>query len=188
MPKLFCRLEPLLTAPPVQPDVSAHTLAGQLSDLLPPMHFLLRPGHREPHAEPPSPEVRGQFRMMMILQHAGRLTMNDLATAMNVTPPTVTGIVKRMVAQGTVVRIPDPDDGRTVRVELTDDGRARMAAHRAQHITKLERLLDQVDAEDRQAIEVAIPAFWHMLSVAHAANSVADVLPAVDELPAAKED
>ncbi len=176
-----------MTAPPVHPEISAHAVAVSLSDLLPPMHFLLRPGHREPHAEPLPPEVRGQFRMMMILQHGGRLTMNDLATAMNVTPPTVTGIVKRMVAQGDIVRIPDPDDGRTVRVELTDTGRARMAAHRAQHVAKLERLLDQIDDEDRRAIEAAIPAFWHMLSVAHAANSVADVLPGVDELPAAKE-
>jgi Mn-dependent DtxR family transcriptional regulator len=43
--------------------------------------------------------------MMTILRHAGQLTVNDLAEAMHVAPPTVTGIVKRMVAQGDVVRI-----------------------------------------------------------------------------------
>ncbi len=177
--------------PPLQSDVSARTLAGQLSDLLPPMHFLLRPGHRTRHAEPPSPEVRGQFRLMLILHHAGQLTMNDLANAMNVTPPTVTGIVKRMVAQGTVNRVPDPEDGRTFRVELTDAGRERMAAHRMSHVAKLERLLDQVDGEDRRAIEAAIPAFWHLLSVAHAADPLLDAvpnsLPDVDELSTVKE-
>lgn len=161
----------------VQFEVTAHTLAGQLSDLLPPMHFLLRPGHRNRQAEPPSPEVRGQFRLMLILHHAGQLTMNDLATAMNVTPPTVTGIVKRMVAHGTVNRIPDPEDGRTYRVELTDAGRKQMAAHRMAHVAKLERLLDQVDGEDRRAIEAAIPAFWHLLSVAHAADPLPDEPP-----------
>lgn len=183
-----------MTAPLVEPDVSAHAVALQLSALLPPMHFLLRPGrphHRDRPDEPSTPEVRGQFRMMLILQHAGQLTMNDLATAMNVTPPTVTGIVKRLVAQGDVVRIPDPDDGRTIRVELTEAGRARMEAHRAQHVAKLERLLAQIDEDDRRAIEAAIPAFWHVLSVAHADNSMPDALPDalsdIDEPTAVKE-
>lgn len=165
----------------VQLDVSAHALAGKLSDLLPPMHFLLRPGHRQRPADPPFPEVRGQFRLMMILHHAGQLTMNDLAVAMNVTPPTVTGIVKRMVAQGAVVRIPDPDDGRTMRVELTESGRAQMAAHRAAHVAKLEHLLVQIDDEDRAAIERALPAFWHLLSVAHSADPVVEPVPAARE-------
>lgn len=165
----------------LQSDVTAHTLAGELSDLLPPMHFLLRPGHRDRRDDPPSPEMRGQFRMMMILQHAGRLTMNDLAGAMNVTPPTVTGIVKRMVAQGDVVRIPDPDDGRTVRVELTDAGRARMDAHRALHVAKLERLLAQLDADDRRAIERAVPALWRLLGVAHSAAPIVESFPSPKE-------
>lgn len=165
----------------VDVDVSAHALAGQLSDLLPPMHFLLRPGHRGRPDDPPSPEVRGQFRMMKILHHAGQLTMNDLAGAMNVTPPTVTGIVKRLVAQGAVVRIPDPDDGRTMRVELTESGRAQMAAHRAAHVARLEHLLVQIDTRDRAAIEQALPAFRHLLSVAHAAD------PAGEPAPAARE-
>lgn len=164
-----------MTAPPVQPDVSAHAVAEQLSGLLPPMHFLLRPGQHGAQGRrdaPPTPEMRGQFRMMLILQHAGQITMNDLATAMNVTPPTVTGIVKRLVAQGDVVRIPDPDDGRTVRVELTDAGRARMEAHRAQHVAKLEHLLAQIDEEDRRAIERAVPALWRLLGVAHSSHAV----------------
>jgi len=173
-----------MTTPLVEPDVSAHAVARQLSALLPPMHFLLRPGRHGSHGrrdEPPTPEMRGQFRMMLILQHAGQITMNDLATAMNVTPPTVTGIVKRLAAQGDVVRIPDPEDGRTIRVELTEAGRARMEAHRAQHVAKLEHLLAQIDEEDRRAIEQAVPALWRLLGVAHS-NGLA-----VDACPGAKE-
>ncbi len=161
-----------MTAPPVQPDVSARAVAEQLSALLPPMNFLLRPGRPGSHErrdEPPTPDMRGQFRMMMILQHAGQLTMNDLATAMNVTPPTVTGIVKRLVAQGDVVRIPDPDDGRMFRVELTEAGRARMEEHRARHIAKLERLISHLDTDDQHAINEAIPALERLLAIARRA-------------------
>lgn len=170
-----------MTVPTIASDVTADTLA----DLLPPMHFLLRPGRhgeRDRTHEPPTPEVRGQVRMMMTLQHAGRLTMNDLATAMNVTPPTVTGIVKRLVAQGDVVRIPDPDDGRTVRVELTDAGRARMDAHRAQHVAKLQHLLTQLDDDDQRSIGSALPALQRLLAVARSDDPIVDRLPAGREV------
>lgn len=108
--------------------------------------------------------------MMKILRHAGQLTMNDLAEAMNVTPPTVTGIVKRGVAQGTVVRIPDPEDGRMVRVALTDVGRDQMDAHRAAHVAMLERLLGRLDTDDQRAIHDAIPALKRLLTIARSAG------------------
>ena len=45
-------------------------------------------------------EQRGQFRLLIVLLKRGRLTMQDLAAAMEVTPPTVTGIVRRLIEQG----------------------------------------------------------------------------------------
>lgn len=155
------------------PDTQPHALATALSDLLPAMFYLLRPGGRDRPHEPPSPEIRGQLRMMKILRHAGQLTMNDLAEAMHVTPPTVTGIVKRGVAQGTVVRIPDPADGRMIRVELTDVGRDQMDAHRAAHVAMLERLLGDLDADDQRALQEAMPALHRLLTIARTVNTVA---------------
>lgn len=156
------------------PDTQPHALATELSDLLPAMFFLLRSGGRDRPHEPPPPEIRGQLRMMKILRHAGQLTMNDLAEAMNVTPPTVTGIVKRGVAQGTVVRIPDPEDGRMVRVELTDAGRDRMDAHRAAQVAMLGRLLGDLDADDQRALQEAMPALQRLLAIARTVDTVAN--------------
>lgn len=154
----------------IQSDVSSRTLARQLSDLLPEMRLLLRPGGRERRHEPPPPEIRGRVRMMKILHQAGQLTMNDLAEAMHVTPPTVTGIVKRGVAQGIVVRIPDPEDGRLVHVALTDTGRNQMETFRASHIAMLERLLSDLDAGEQRAIEAALPALERLLAVARSTS------------------
>jgi DNA-binding MarR family transcriptional regulator len=153
------------------PNTQPHALATELSDLLPAMFMLLRPGGRDRPHEPPPPEVRGQMRMMKILHHAGPMTMNDLAERMNVAPPTVTGIVKRGVAQGTVVRIPDPEDGRMVRVELTDTGREQMDAHRTAHVAMLERLVEALNAEDQRALQGAIPALQRLLTVARATTA-----------------
>lgn len=152
--------------PTTQSDIPTITLARQLSELLPAMHFLLRPGGRERGGEAPSPEVRGQFRMMKMLHHAGQLTMQDLAEAMHVSAPTVTGIVKRGVAQGIVVRTPDPADGRSVQVALTDVGRAEMAARVEAHVATLGGLLDALDDADRRAIGEALPALERLLAVA----------------------
>lgn len=154
------------------PDTQPHALATELSDLLPALFHLLRRGGRDRLHEPPPPEVRGQMRMMKILHHAGQITMNDLAERMSVAPPTVTGIVKRGVAQGAVVRIPDPDDGRMIRVELTDAGRERMDAHRAAHVAMLERLIDELDADDRRALGEAIPSLHRLLTTARATHAV----------------
>jgi len=149
-----------------QSNISASTLAMQLSELLPAMHFLLRPSGRERGHEPPSPEIRGQFRMMKTLHHAGQLTMQDLAEAMHVSAPTVTGIVKRGVAQGIVARTADPADGRIVQVALTEAGRAQMAAAVKAHVATVERLLVELDADDRRAIGEALPALERLLAVA----------------------
>lgn len=158
-------------------DIQPHALATELSDLLPALFHLLRRGGRDHPHEPPPPEARGQMRMMKILHHAGRITMNDLAERMNVSPPTVTGIVKRGVAQGAVVRIPDPDDGRMVRVELTEAGREQIDAHRAAHVAMLEHLLDDLDAADRRALGKAIAAFHRLLTIARTANAADTPFP-----------
>jgi DNA-binding MarR family transcriptional regulator len=155
-----------------QPGVSTHTLARQLGELLPAMRVLLKPGGRghEPGHEGPPPEIRAQFRMMRTLHHAGHLTMQELAEAMHVSPPTVTGIVKRGVAQGIVERTPDPEDGRSVQVALTDAGRAQMAAAVEAHVATLERLLAELDAEDHRVIGAALPALERLLAVAREAS------------------
>lgn len=162
-------------------DTQPHALATELSELLPAMFMLLRPGGRDRPHEPPPPEVRGQMRMMKILHHAGRMTMNDLAERMNVTPPTVTGIVKRGVAHGAVVRIPDPEDGRMVRVALTEAGRERMDAHRAAHVAMLERLIGELETDDRRALREAMPAIERLLTVARHATSDDPPYPFVKE-------
>jgi DNA-binding MarR family transcriptional regulator len=127
--------------------------------------------------------------MMKILRHAGQLTMNDLAEAMHVAPPTVTGIVKRGVAQGIVVRIPDPEDGRLVHVALTDAGRDQMEAHRAAHIAMLERLLGNLDAGDQRAIHEAVPALERLLAIARSLDEPAlcDAARAATPHPRMKE-
>lgn len=63
-----------------------------------------------------------------ILNHMVRLgddrTPQQLASAMQVTKPTMTHSLKVLESRGFISVHPDPDDGRAKRVRLTDPGRA----------------------------------------------------------------
>lgn len=53
-------------------------------------------------------------------------------------------LIDRAVAAGLVVRASDADDQRVVRVKLTPEGRAKLAALSAQHRAELDRLRPQL--------------------------------------------
>ena len=54
-------------------------------------------------------------------------TPTELAEAMQLPPTTVSSLVRRLEARGHVQRTPDPQDGRSSRLSLTDDGQAALA-------------------------------------------------------------
>ncbi len=63
------------------------------------------------------PEVTTrQLKLLRILGHYDNSTMKNLAKLADVTTPTVTGLVDRMVCNGLVVRVDYPSDLRIVLV------------------------------------------------------------------------
>src|SRR3989440_7881271 len=72
----------------------------------------------------------GRFQILVRLHHQanGRFTMGELAEMLDITPRTVTGLVDNLERDGLVRRVADPADRRSVYAELTEQGRARIAA------------------------------------------------------------
>ncbi len=65
----------------------------------------------------------GQPPLLITLKHQGGTgNQKDLAKALHVTPAAITVSLKRMEKSGLVRRVPDPDDLRSNRIELTDLG------------------------------------------------------------------
>ncbi|WP_138495424.1 MarR family winged helix-turn-helix transcriptional regulator [Paenibacillus pinistramenti] len=50
------------------------------------------------------------------------MTVSEISNVMEVTPPTVTPLIKSLEADGLVLRVNDQNDRRVVRVTLTDKG------------------------------------------------------------------
>jgi DNA-binding MarR family transcriptional regulator len=73
------------------------------------------------------------LRLLSILDELGPSTVTALAEADRTSQPTMTAAVNALVERGWAGKRPHPDDARSCLVELTDPGRAQLAAARRQH-------------------------------------------------------
>ena len=103
------------------------------------------------------------------LERSGPTRLTALAARESVTQPAMTQLISRLQDSGLVSREPDPD-GRVVRVVITDEGRAMLAARRAERTERLAVLLARISPEHRAALAAALPAIEALTDV-HADGS-----------------
>ena len=92
-----------------------------------------------------------QFFVMDILNHNGETKMTDLAGFVNVTTAAMTGIVDRLVRDGYLIRVNDPDDRRIIMVKLTSKGSSvvRSVIEKRKELTM--KMFGAISQEDRIA-------------------------------------
>jgi len=83
------------------------------------------------------------------------LTPTRLAEIERVQRPTITRVINVLVEAGAIARDPDPEDGRSCRLSLTEAGAARLAEHRFRKSAYLARLLDSLPEEDVSVLDRA---------------------------------
>ncbi len=103
--------------------------------------YLMRVGHAQRRlVEKRLQEMnlhRGQPPLLFVLNQRDGLSSSELAELLNVTPPTISNMVKRMRQNGYVEKRRDSNDERVTRVYLTEQGRAAMGA--------LQQIVDDVN-------------------------------------------
>jgi DNA-binding MarR family transcriptional regulator len=72
--------------------------------------------------------ARYEALVLLTFSRRGALPLGKMGDRLQVHPTSVTSIVDRLEAAGHVARTPHPTDGRTVLAEITDAGRAVVAA------------------------------------------------------------
>jgi DNA-binding MarR family transcriptional regulator len=97
------------------------------------------------------------------LRQAGPQRVTDLAAREHVAQPTMTALVGRLEREGLVSRAPDPDDGRAVRVALTDTGAARVEAVIAERAAALAGRLGALLPDERETLAAALPVLDRLL-------------------------
>ena len=94
-----------------------------------------------------SPLVFG--RMGSVLSRGGKPTMGELSKTLSLPLSTMTRIVDSGEKFGIVQRFPDPDDGRIVRVALTDDGCQLYGAMKDMQAQGVKKVLVCLTPEER---------------------------------------
>jgi DNA-binding MarR family transcriptional regulator len=83
------------------------------------------------------------------------VTPTRLAEIERVRRPTITRVINNLVESGAISRTPDPEDGRSCRLEMTEAGSALLAEQRFRKSAYLARLLDSLPEEDVETLDRA---------------------------------
>jgi DNA-binding MarR family transcriptional regulator len=108
----------------------------------------------------------GEFDVLAALRRAGSppaRTPGELSRSLMLSPGGMTNRIDRLEAMGLVRREPDPDDRRSVRVVLTDEGLAAVDAAVTDHVANEAKLLAGLTKAQRAALDDALRALLRSL-------------------------
>src|SRR3712207_2391875 len=90
------------------------------------------------------------LRTLHLLSPDKMLSMKELAEQLDVTPPSLTAITRRLVQTGLVQRQTHPADSRIVLLSLTDEGRQLFGQLYEEQLGRMEALLQGLSLEEQQ--------------------------------------
>ncbi|HVC81585.1 MAG TPA: MarR family transcriptional regulator [Chloroflexota bacterium] len=120
---------------------------------------------------PPRPSgaemSRSQLAILRYLARNGPSKMRDLAAGLDVTPATMTAPIKLLARTGLVERQHDDTDWRSVRVNITEAGRAAQGGADASRSQLVASALATLSAEHRALLMVSLPAMRALAAAVH---------------------
>jgi DNA-binding MarR family transcriptional regulator len=96
-----------------------------------------------------------QVKVLMVLGASGQ-RMSEVGRALGASASTATGIVDRLTERGLVERVRDEADRRTVRAQLTRDGRETLAQIAALTNVRMRELLRRLSPEGLETVKRAM--------------------------------
>lgn len=96
----------------------------------------------------------------------GPATPGSVAAHEQVRPPSVTRMLNQLTETGYIRRVPDPDDGRQVLVEISEQGHSRLAEERQRRDAWLQEQLDRLTDSERELLRSAAPLLRRLAQAA----------------------
>lgn len=97
-----------------------------------------------------------QLSALAVIDHHGSVTLGSLADHERVAPPSVTKVVKKLEADGLVVRTTDPADRRITWVTTSEEGAALVAESRRRKTAWLAGRITTLDADQYRRLAAAL--------------------------------
>lgn len=104
------------------------------------------------------------FVLKTLIERGGSCAIGQIAREHHLSRATMTGLVKRLESVELVRRRRNPDDGRSISVELTPAGRQRFEAVRDDAFEQLQALLGMVSDGERQALMFFLTRYLELVS------------------------
>jgi DNA-binding MarR family transcriptional regulator len=92
--------------------------------------------------------THAQFDVLATLGNTSGFPMGELSKRTLIAKGTLTGVVDRLERRGLVARSPNPNDRRSLRVALTDDGQRLFEQIFPRHLRKLEKRFEGMPKEE----------------------------------------
>jgi len=108
-----------------------------------------------------------QASALSVVVFGGPLTLNELAEAEQVRPPTMSRVVEALVKEGLVRRETNRDDRRSVIISPTDKGTRILQEGRNRRERRLIKLLSKLDADEIRCLGKASRILSRILVVEH---------------------
>jgi DNA-binding MarR family transcriptional regulator len=89
-----------------------------------------------------------QVKTLFFIADEKEVNFRKLASAMNVTPSNVTGVVDRLVEQGLLTRTENPSDRRMLMIKLTDKGETLINSLWESRTNQISSVLNRMTPED----------------------------------------
>jgi DNA-binding MarR family transcriptional regulator len=99
-----------------------------------------------------------QLSTLVSIEQHGPLRLGELAGREAVSAPTMTRVLAGLDERGLIVRTPDPQDARSVRVSLSEQGRMVLEDVRSRRTALLDARLARLTDAQRAALVAALPA------------------------------
>ena len=93
-----------------------------------------------------------QLKSLIYINNKGRATFKELARALNVSPPIVTGIVDRLASQDIISRIKGIKDRRIQWLTITEKGKQLLNDIRQDNTAEMIKMLEVLSEEDIAAL------------------------------------
>lgn len=96
---------------------------------------------------------RGEYLLLFSLSHFPVLTARDVAEMSKRPPNSISRAVHRMLGEGYIERVPDPEDGRQARLTITESGRDLHNQVMVRFKTREKKGFEILDDSDRAALD-----------------------------------
>ncbi|MGS2616376.1 MarR family winged helix-turn-helix transcriptional regulator [Micromonospora sp. LZ34] len=104
-----------------------------------------------------------QVEVLRLVQRQPGVSVREAAERLRIAPNTVSTLVGELTGAGLLRRERDPADRRSVRLELTDAARERIAAYARHRRDLLSAALSELDGPEREAVLAAVPALGRLV-------------------------